>query len=134
MPYLLKILPFSLFITGCFNELEGKLNYPHSRKDNTVTDTYFNVTVADPYRWLEDDNSDETADWVKAQNKVTFNYLNQISQRQKIRNRLEEIWDYEKMNTDKYDFEFFWDQTHASYLGAKFFTGRFKKKLYETPK
>ncbi|MDP6852639.1 MAG: prolyl oligopeptidase family serine peptidase [Candidatus Marinimicrobia bacterium] len=98
MPYLLKILPFSLFITGCFNELEGKLNYPHSRKDNTVTDTYFNVTVADPYRWLEDDNSDETADWVKAQNKVTFNYLNQISQRQKIRNRLEEIWDYEKVS------------------------------------
>ncbi len=98
MPNILKILFTSLLISGCFNELEKKLSYPQSRKDTTITDTYFEVTVADPYRWLEDDNSDETAAWVAAQNDVTFKYLNQISQRDNIKKRLEEIWDYEKVS------------------------------------
>src|SRR6185312_7139418 len=55
-------------------------------------------TVSDPYRWLEDDNSPETATWVEAQNKVTFGYLDSIPQRPKIRERLKSLWNYERFS------------------------------------
>ena len=61
-----------------------------------VVDTYFGVEVPDPYRWLEDDLSNETADWVKAQNEVTAGYLMQIPYRAELKERLENVWDYEK--------------------------------------
>ncbi|MDN5212630.1 prolyl oligopeptidase family serine peptidase [Fulvivirgaceae bacterium BMA12] len=70
--------------------------YPETKKVDSV-DTYFGVEVEDPYRWLEDDLSDETASWVKAQNNVTFNYLSNIPFRDKIKTRLEELWNYEKV-------------------------------------
>ncbi|MDF1548037.1 MAG: prolyl oligopeptidase family serine peptidase, partial [Bacteroidales bacterium] len=76
------------------------VNYPETKKVDTV-DTYFGVQVADPYRWLEDDLSDETAEWVKAENKVTFDYLNQIPFREKIKQRLEKLWNYEKVGSPK---------------------------------
>jgi prolyl oligopeptidase len=60
------------------------------------TDVYHGVTVTDPYRWLEDDNSPETKAWVAAQNKVTFDYLNHIPQRDAIRARLEKLWNFER--------------------------------------
>ncbi len=69
---------------------------PQTRKDGTV-DTYFGVEVADPYRWLEDDTSAETAAWVKAQNKVTEHYLKGIRCRAGILARLKEVADYEKV-------------------------------------
>jgi prolyl oligopeptidase len=72
------------------------LTYPVTKKVDTI-DTYFGTKVADPYRWLEDDRSDETAKWVKAQNEVTFGYLKQIPFRDKIKQRLEKIWNYEKI-------------------------------------
>jgi len=72
------------------------VKYPKTKKDNTV-DTYFGVEVKDPYRWLEDDRSKETAAWVKAQNKVTFNYLEKIPFREALKNRLSELWNYEKV-------------------------------------
>jgi prolyl oligopeptidase len=59
-----------------------------------VTDEYFGVKVADPYRWLEDDNSAETAAWVKAQNEVTDAYLNEIPFREDLRQKLTTIWNY----------------------------------------
>jgi prolyl oligopeptidase len=71
------------------------IDYPESKKGDQVDD-YFGVKVQDPYRWLEDDTSKETAEWVKAQNAVTFNYLEQIPFREKIRQRLTKLWDYEK--------------------------------------
>lgn len=74
---------------------QTKLKYPETRKVDQV-DNYFGVKVADPYRWLEDDNSAETKAWVEAQNKVTFDYLNTIPQRESIRKRLTELWNYEK--------------------------------------
>ena len=60
------------------------------------TDTYFGVKVRDPYRWLEEDirNSKEVADWVAAENKVTFQYLESIPQREEIRRRLTDLWDF----------------------------------------
>jgi len=69
--------------------------YPLSRKTNQV-DNYHGSLVSDPYRWLEDPNTQETKDWVEAQNQVTFAYLNQIPHREKIKQRLTQLWDYEK--------------------------------------
>jgi prolyl oligopeptidase len=71
------------------------LAYPETRKADVVDD-YHGVKVADPYRWLEDDNSAETKAWVEAQNKVTFGYLAQIPARERIRQRLTELWDFER--------------------------------------
>ncbi|MDA9564099.1 prolyl oligopeptidase family serine peptidase, partial [Flavobacteriales bacterium] len=65
----------------------------------TVVDDYFGVKIADPYRWLEDDNSEETAEWVKQQNKLTYDYLGKIPQREAIKTRLAEVWNYEKQST-----------------------------------
>lgn len=83
----------TLFGYSCF--FNQSINYPVSKKVEQV-DNYFGVKVEDPYRWLEDDNSSETNEWVKAQNEVTFNYLEKIPFREKIKQRLTEIWDYEK--------------------------------------
>jgi prolyl oligopeptidase len=60
------------------------------------TDDYFGVKVSDPYRWLEDDNSKETAEWVKAQNTYTQSYLSKIPFKEQVKTRLTEIWNYEK--------------------------------------
>jgi prolyl oligopeptidase len=69
--------------------------YPESRK-SSQRDTLHGVVVEDPYRWLEDDLSAETADWVGRQNKVTNAYLDQISYRNSIKERLTKLWNYEK--------------------------------------
>jgi prolyl oligopeptidase len=74
---------------------ETSYNYPKTRKVDTV-DTYFGVQIADPYRWLEDDNSDSTKAWVDAQNALTFDYLSKIPFRDKIKDRLTTIWNFEK--------------------------------------
>ncbi len=80
------------------------LTNPVIEVEYPVTDTvdhvdeYHGVQVKDPYRWLEDDRSDETAEWVKAQNKVTFGYLDKIPSRDRIKERLEELWNYEKFS------------------------------------
>ena len=89
-------------ITACKNENELKksnaiaVTYPETKTVDTV-DTYFGEQVNDPYRWLEDDRSEETGAWVKAQNKVTGDYLAQIPYRQELKERLTEIWNYEKI-------------------------------------
>ncbi|TXK72663.1 prolyl oligopeptidase family protein [Mesonia sp. HuA40] len=72
------------------------LTYPKTKKVDSV-DTYFGQEVKDPYRWLEDDRSAETEEWVKQQNEVTFNYLDQIPYRDSLKNRLAELWNYEKV-------------------------------------
>ncbi|WP_426061099.1 prolyl oligopeptidase family serine peptidase [Hymenobacter sp. B1770] len=71
------------------------LPYPQTKKVDTVT-TYFGTKVADPYRWLENDQAADTKGWVQEQNKVTQNYLSQIPYRDAIRKRLETLWNYEK--------------------------------------
>ncbi len=72
-----------------------EFQYPATKRGDTKDD-YHGQIVADPYRWLEDTESEETARWVKAQNKVTFDYLNQIPTRQKIVDRLTDLWNYER--------------------------------------
>ena len=71
------------------------LTYPNTRKVDQ-TDTYHGVSVADPYRWLEDPNAEDTKQWVEAQNQVTFGYLNQLPGREQLNARLTELWNYER--------------------------------------
>jgi prolyl oligopeptidase len=73
----------------------GKIMYPKTAKGDCV-DVYHGVRVEDPYRWLEDADSPETAAWVEAQNAVTFDVLNTIPARETIKNRLTQIWNYER--------------------------------------
>ncbi|HEY0427692.1 MAG TPA: prolyl oligopeptidase family serine peptidase [Pyrinomonadaceae bacterium] len=74
---------------------QDKLKYPQAKKGNQI-DSYFGTSVADPYRWLEDADSVETKAWVEAENKLTFSYLDTIPERARIKNRLTELWNYEK--------------------------------------
>jgi len=71
------------------------IHYPETRRTNQV-DVLHGVSVTDPYRWLEDDNSPETAAWVEAENAVTFGYLEQIPERAEIKERLTRLWNYER--------------------------------------
>jgi prolyl oligopeptidase len=75
---------------------QNQPNYPNTKKGQTV-DSYFDTNLNDPYRWLEDDKSEETGAWVKAQNEVTYGYLAQIPFREALKNRLEKLWNYEKI-------------------------------------
>ncbi|WP_417366705.1 prolyl oligopeptidase family serine peptidase [Flavobacterium beibuense] len=74
-----------------------EIKYPQTRKGDQ-TDNYFGTKVPDPYRWLEDDRSAETAAWVKAENEVTFGYLEQIPFREEIKNRMQQLWNYERIS------------------------------------
>ena len=85
----------ALLYLGQSTAIGQKLQYPQTKKVDHV-DTYFGVKVPDPYRWLEDDNSAETAQWVEAENKVTFGYLEKIPYRQQVKQRLENLYNYPK--------------------------------------
>lgn len=90
-----------LFILGCSEQERSnniQVNYPESKKVE-VTDNYFGETIKDPFRWLEDDRSEETKDWVIRQNKTTQAYLDNIPFRQNLKKRLEVLWDYEKISS-----------------------------------
>lgn len=85
-----------VFAISCNKQTKNPVQYPETKKTDSTT-VYFGETVKDPYRWLEDDRSDETAAWVKAQNNVTFAYLDKIPFRNSLKERLEKIWNYEKI-------------------------------------
>jgi len=91
---LLTIIVMAMLIS-CNGPVKNKIVYPATKKGD-VTDTYFGTKVPDPYRWLEDDKSAETAEWVKEQNKITFGYLDAIPYREELKSRLEKMWNYEK--------------------------------------
>jgi len=88
--------------------LAAQLQYPQTRKTDTI-DNYHGTMVPDPYRWMENDNSDETKAWVQAENKVTNNYLDKIPFRDKIKKRLTEMWNYPRYSAPfrKGDFFYF---------------------------
>jgi prolyl oligopeptidase len=100
----LSLLTMALLIS-CNRTGNVKVEYPVTKKTD-VTDDYFGTKVPDPYRWLEDDMSAETTDWVKEQNKVTFGYLANISYRDEIRSRLEKIWNYERFGLPFHEGEY----------------------------
>ncbi len=94
------LLPFVFIFTLLasaqqYNE-SIKVNYIKTKKVDTVTN-YFGTDVKDPYRWLENDRSEETEAWVENQNEVTFNYLDKIPFREELKERLTSIWNYEKV-------------------------------------
>ncbi|MEK9139280.1 MAG: S9 family peptidase, partial [Bacteroidota bacterium] len=84
----------------------GELSYPKTRKVDHL-DTYFGVKVADPYRWLEDDTAAAVAQWVQGQNKVTFDYLDKIPYRKKIKERLEQIYNYPRYSAPMHKSEYY---------------------------
>ena len=83
---------------SCKQDSIKLLPYPETDKED-VSDDYFGTRVDDPYRWLEDDRSPKTAAWVKAENAVTKDYISQIPFRDRIRERLTEIWNYPRYTT-----------------------------------
>jgi prolyl oligopeptidase len=94
---LLVILMIPIFVKAqnTIKQQKSPMTYPKTIK-GTTTDNYFGTTVADPYRWLEDDRSEETKQWVIAQNKVTQDYLSKIPFRDAIKERLKKLMNYEK--------------------------------------
>lgn len=109
MKKLINFLPILLIlIMACNQPKETKISYPDTKKVDT-TDTYFGVKVPDPYRWLEDDNSDETREWVIAENKITDSFLMKIPFREKLRERYTQLWNYPKYGVpdQKGDYLFF---------------------------
>ena len=89
-----------IIMVGCKkNNVEKVIvvNYPETKIVDTV-DTYFDEEVKDPYRWLEDDRSEETEAWVASQNKNTYKYLDHIPFRKELKDRLSSLWNYEKIS------------------------------------
>ena len=85
----------------------AQIKYPETKKVDQVDD-YFGTKVSDPYRWLEDDKSAETAAWVAAENKVTQDYLSKIPFREQVRKRLEEMWNYPKYSSPFKEGEYYY--------------------------
>ncbi|PKV48589.1 prolyl oligopeptidase [Aquimarina sp. MAR_2010_214] len=101
----LFVLSIITIMVACKNKTKEEtskttiaLNYPETKTVDTV-DTYFGTQVEDPYRWLEDDRSKETEDWVATQNKTTFGYLENIPFRKDLKKRLSDLWNYEKVGS-----------------------------------
>ena len=86
-----------------------RVEYPISHQVDTV-DEYFGTAVKDPYRWLEDDRSKETEAWVETQNKTTFDYLSKVPYREELKERLEKLWNYEKIGSpfEEADYTYFY--------------------------
>jgi prolyl oligopeptidase len=103
----MKLQTFVLSFLLASVTLNAQYTYPETKKVDTVTN-YHGMLVADPYRWLEDDRSAETKEWVTAQNKVTFDYLNQIPYRAQWLKRLEEINDYPKYSSPSRNNEYYY--------------------------
>ncbi|MBD2238120.1 S9 family peptidase [Aulosira sp. FACHB-113] len=94
------------------------LTYPPSRKSNQV-DNYHGTVVADPYRWLENPDSAETRSWIEAQNQVTSAYLDQVPAKEKIRQRLTKLWNYERYSIPFKEGKSFGDNSTERYFYFK---------------
>lgn len=95
MKHFTTIFAAAMMMQACQFE-DPALQYPQTQRSDHK-DVYFGTEVADPYRWLEDDNSQETAEWVSAQNTLTNDYLSKIPFRESLRQRFEQIWNYPKI-------------------------------------
>ncbi len=86
-----------LVTTSCTSKTDPALTYPVAKKVEVV-DEYFGIKVPDPYRWMEDLDSKDNADWVAAENKVTFDYLGRLAMRDRLKQRITELWDFPKVS------------------------------------
>ncbi|HEY9046601.1 MAG TPA: prolyl oligopeptidase family serine peptidase [Ohtaekwangia sp.] len=104
----LQITCLALLAVACSTKKESSsMKYPETKKVDSV-DTYFDVKVADPYRWLENDTAQETANWVKEQNDITFGFLNKIPYRETVKKRLEEVYNYERLSAPFKEGEYYY--------------------------
>jgi len=97
--------PALLIALACGTSLlaqSSSLTYPQPRKGEVVDD-YFGTKVADPYRWMEDLNAPEVKQWVDAENAVTFKYLDTLPQRDALKKRITELWNYPKVTPPRYE-------------------------------
>ena len=122
----------ALVLVGCKNlnvsiNQTNTVTYPNTKKVDTVTN-YFGTQVKDPYRWLEDDMSEETAGWVEDQNKTTFEYLENIPFREELKERLTTLWNYEKVGAPfkEGDYSYFYknDGLQNQYVIYRYKTGQ----------
>ena len=122
----------ALVLVGCKStnvsiNQTNTVTYPKTKKVDTVTN-YFGTQVKDPYRWLEDDMSEETARWVEDQNKTTFGYLENIPFREELKQRLTTLWNYEKVGAPfkEGDYSYFYknDGLQNQYVIYRFKTGQ----------
>ena len=107
---LIICVSISLFIGNLYaQKTDLNVTYPETTKGKTI-DNYFGNHVSDPYRWLEDDRSKETENWVKSQNSVTQDYMSQIPFRDQIKERMTQLWNYEKYSspTTHGEFDYFY--------------------------
>ena len=112
---IIPLIAIGLILGSCNNEKKKKskkdwkqneVSYPKTAKTDSITD-YFGTTVNDPYSWLENDTSAATEAWVKAENEVTFGYLNQIPFRDKIKDRYEKLFNYEKVSAPRKEGDYY---------------------------
>ena len=122
----------ALVLVGCKSSnvsinQTNTVTYPKTKKVDTVTN-YFGTQVKDPYRWLEDDMSEETARWVEDQNKTTFGYLENIPFREELKQRLTTLWNYEKVGAPfkEGDYSYFYknDGLQNQYVIYRYKTGQ----------
>ena len=122
----------ALVLVGCNNSTISKnqtnsVTYPSTKKVDTITN-YFGTQVKDPYRWLEDDMSQQTAQWVENQNKTTFGYLDNIPFREALKQRLTKLWNYEKVGAPfkEGDYSYFYknDGLQNQYVIYRYKTGQ----------
>lgn len=102
-----KIIMLFLLVLVAFTFIYSQqIKYPIAKKVDQIDD-YHGTKISDPYRWLEDNNSIETADWVEAQNNITNEYLSKIPFRDALKKRLTELWNYEKYSAPSKHGEFY---------------------------
>ena len=107
---LILCVSIGLFVGNLYAQKTSlNVTYPETTKGKTI-DNYFGNHVSDPYRWLEDDRSKETENWVKSQNLVTQDYMSQIPFRDQIKERMTQLWNYEKYSspTTHGEFDYFY--------------------------
>ncbi len=122
----------ALILVGCNSSTISKnqtnsVTYPSTKKVDTITN-YFGTQVKDPYRWLEDDMSQQTAQWVENQNQTTFGYLDNIPFREALKQRLTKLWNYEKVGAPfkEGDYSYFYknDGLQNQYVIYRYKTGQ----------
>jgi prolyl oligopeptidase len=94
--WILTVVAGLIGASACRQAPPPKVSYPATQKGDTV-ENYFGTKVSDPYRWMEDLDSKPVADWVAAENRVSFDYLAKLPMRDHFRRRITELWDYPKV-------------------------------------